>query len=103
MSVIVVATIVPAAGQRDEVIAALEATISRVHADEPDAELYALHEGKEELVMIEKYASREAFAAHGQGAALAELTAALKGKLERALDVRVLTPHPAGSEEKGEL
>lgn len=103
MSVIVVATVVPAAGQRDGVIAALEATISRVHAEEPGTELYALHEGKEKLVMIEKYASQEAFAAHGQGGALAELSAALKGKLERDLDVQVLTPHPAGAQEKGEL
>jgi len=35
------------------VIKAFEAAIVRVH-DEPGVELYALHEGRDRLVMIEK-------------------------------------------------
>jgi hypothetical protein len=38
-----------------DVIAAFEAAIARVH-NEPGVELYALHEGRDRLVMIEKYA-----------------------------------------------
>jgi quinol monooxygenase YgiN len=38
------------------VIAAFEAAIARVHG-EPGVELYAPHEGRDRLVMIEKYES----------------------------------------------
>ncbi|WP_236795720.1 putative quinol monooxygenase [Amycolatopsis sp. GM8] len=102
MSVVVIATAFPLAEYRAEVVAAFEAAIVRVH-DEPGVELYALHEGPDRLVMIEKYESDEARARHGKGAALAELLDALKGKLGSSLNVQVLTPHPAGKPEKGTL
>jgi quinol monooxygenase YgiN len=44
---------------RTEVIAAFEAAIARVHG-EPGVELYALHEGRDRLVMIGKYESERA-------------------------------------------
>ena len=50
----------------------LEAAIGRVH-DEPDVELYALPEGSDRLVMIEKYESEQARSEHSKGAALADL------------------------------
>jgi quinol monooxygenase YgiN len=53
--------------------------------------------------MIEKYADRDALRAHSQSAELAELGAALEGKLTVPMDVQVLTPHPAGSAGKGTL
>ena len=53
--------------------------------------------------MIEKYSSMEALAAHGKSAELAELVAALDGKLAQPMDVQVLAPHSAGSAEKGVL
>jgi Antibiotic biosynthesis monooxygenase len=56
MSVVLVATAFPVPEHRAEVIAACEAAIARVH-DEPGVELYALHEGPDRLVMIEKYES----------------------------------------------
>jgi quinol monooxygenase YgiN len=44
--------------------------------------LYALHEGADgRLVMIEKYTSPEAVAAHSKSPELAELIVPLKGKL----------------------
>ena len=103
MSVIVVATAYPAPEHRDEVIAAFEAAIARVHSEEPGCELYALHEGRDRLVMIEKYASQDAVDQHIKGAGLAGLRAALEGKLSAPLDVQFLTPHPAGNEDKGAL
>src|SRR5262249_33548689 len=59
MSVVVVVTAYPIPEHRAEVIAAFEAAIARVH-NEPGVELYALHEGRDRLVMIEKYESDQA-------------------------------------------
>lgn len=102
MSVVAIVTAFPVPDHRAEVITAFEAAIKRVH-DEPGVELYALHEGPDRLVMIEKYSSAEARSKHLKGAALADLRAALAGKLSADLDVQVLMPHPAGDTEKGAL
>jgi quinol monooxygenase YgiN len=104
MSIVIVATAFPAAEHRDEVIAAFEKAMAAVHEAEPGCLLYALHEGPDgRLVMIEKYADQDAVSAHVSGAGLAALRADLDGKLAGQLDVQVLTPHPAGSPEKGAL
>ena len=104
MAVIVVATAFPVPEHREEVIAAFQAAIEKVHAEEDGCELYALNEGTDgRLVMIEKYTSDEAVAAHRAGGGLAGLREGLKGKLSAPLDVQVLTPHPAGSPVKGAL
>ncbi len=101
MSVVVV-TAFPVPEHRAEVVAAFEEAIARVH-DEPGVELYALHEGPDRLVMIEKYESAELRAEHLRGAALADLRSALQGKLRGGLDAQVLVPHPAGNAHKGAL
>jgi quinol monooxygenase YgiN len=104
MAVIIVATAYPASEHREEVIAAFEAAIEKVHAEEDGCELYALHEGPDgRLVMIEKYASDEAVAEHRAAAGLAALRESLNGKLSAPMDVQVLTPHPAGAPVKGAL
>ena len=100
MSVITIATIFPIPEHREEVIAAFEAAIKQVH-NEPGVELYALNEGTDRVVMVEKYESDEARVAHNNGSALAELAAALHGKLSQGLDVQVLRPHPVGDSAKG--
>jgi quinol monooxygenase YgiN len=102
MSVVVVVTAFPVPEHRAEVIGAFEAAIARVQ-DEPGVELYALHEGRDRLVMIEKYVSAQARSEHLNGAALADLRSALDGKLEGGLDAQVLLPHPAGTPQKGVL
>lgn len=102
MSVLVVVSVFPAPEHREEVIAAFEATIPRVH-EEPGVETYALHEGGDRLIMIEKYESGQARAEHRKGAALADLLSALDGKLSRPLDAQVVEPHPAGDPGKGVL
>ena len=104
MAVVVVATLFPVAEHRGEVIEALEITAEKVQASDGDCLLYAMHEGPDgRIVMIEKYSSMEALAAHGKSAELAELVAALDGKLAQKMDVQVLAPHTAGSAEKGVL
>jgi quinol monooxygenase YgiN len=100
MSVVVVATIRPLPEHRAEVVAALEAVIAEVHAEE-GCLLYALHEGQDRLVMIEKWSDQEALDRHSRGPALAGLSKALDGRLQGALDVQVLAPHPAGTPEQG--
>jgi len=91
MSVVVVVTAFPVPEHRAAVIRAFEAAIKRVH-DEPGVELYALHEGPDRLVMIEKYASAQVQAEHRKGAALADLRSALDGKLSTGLDAQVGNP-----------
>jgi quinol monooxygenase YgiN len=103
MAVVIVATLIPVPEHRDAVIAALETAGAKVHADAGTL-LYALHEGRDgRLVMIEKYADDAAVAAHSKSDELAELSAALKGKLSAPMDIQVLSPHPAGSADKGTL
>ena len=102
MSVVVVVTAYPIPKHRAEVVGAFEEAIAQVH-DEPGVELYALHEGPDRLVMIEKYESEQARSEHLKGAALADLRSALEGKLSSGLDVQALVPHPAGNAQKGVL
>jgi quinol monooxygenase YgiN len=99
--VVVVATIRPLPEHRAEVIAALEKAIADVHAHDDGCLLYALNEGDDRLVMVEKWTSREALAAHSRGPALVVLNQALSGLLEGATDVQILQPHPAGTPAQG--
>ena len=100
MSVVVVATITPKPDQVDAVREALLAAVPKVHA-EPGCERYALHEGKGEFVMVERWESPEAMKAHGSAEALSTLGGQLADKLAAALDVRRLTAVPAGDADKG--
>jgi quinol monooxygenase YgiN len=103
MSVTVVATIFPLPEHRSEVISAFEKVIAKVHAEDAGCHLYALHEGDDRLVMIEKWESQDALDSHSAGPAVAELGPQLAGKLVTAPDLQVLRPHPAGSAEQGVL
>jgi quinol monooxygenase YgiN len=102
MSVVVVATITPLPDHRDEVIAAFTETIPQVHGED-GCELYALHQAKDRLIMVEKWASREALATHSKGAALAAMNPKLAGKVAGAPEVIVLDAVPAGDPAKGAL
>jgi quinol monooxygenase YgiN len=79
----------------------MEKVIADVHAHDDGCLLYALNEGDDRLVMVEKWTSAEALAEHSRGPALAELNEALNGRLEGDLDVQVLRPHPAGTPDQG--
>jgi quinol monooxygenase YgiN len=101
--VVVVATIRPLPERRAEVIAAMEKVIADVHAQDDGCLLYALHEGDDRLVMVEKWTSAEALAEHSRGPALVELNQALSGRLAEKTDVQILRPHPAGTPAQGTL
>jgi quinol monooxygenase YgiN len=100
---VLVATIVPKAEHRDEVLAALRAAIPRVHAEDEGCHLYALHEAPGKFVMIEDWESAAALAAHGASPALVELTKRLAGLTEGGLDIVLLDPVPIGDPAKGQL
>jgi quinol monooxygenase YgiN len=102
VSVVVVAVITPKPGEEDAVRKAILESIPQVH-EEPGCELYALHEGKGEFVMVERWESREALATHGQAPALTALGAALAGKVAGPPQVRRLDAVPAGDATKGTL
>ena len=51
MAIIVIASAFPVAEHRGEVIAAFEAAMEKVHAEEDGCELYALHEGPDGRVL----------------------------------------------------
>ena len=102
MSVVVVATIVPKADQVDAVRTALLAAVPKVHA-EPGCELYALHEGDGQFVLVEQWESPEALKVHGRAEALTTLGGQIADKLAGPSDVRRLAPLPAGDADKGAL
>lgn len=102
MSVVVVAVITPQPGEEDAVREAILETVPRVHA-EPGCELYALHEGDGEFVMVERWASTEALATHSKAEALTSLGARLAGKVTGPPQVRQLEAVPAGDAQKGTL
>ncbi len=102
MSVVVVATVTPKADQVDAVRDALLAAVPRVHG-EPGCQLYAVHEGDGQFVMVERWESAEALKAHGKGEALIALGGELADKLAAPLDVRRLAPVPAGDAVQGAL
>jgi quinol monooxygenase YgiN len=102
LSVVVVATITPRPEQVDAVREALRAAVPQVHA-EPGCELYAVHEGDGQFVMVERWESPEALRVHGKAEALTTLGGQLAGKLAAPLDVRRLAAVPAGDSVKGAL
>ena len=103
MTVVVVATALPAEGRHAEVVAAFERAVATTHANDTGCELYAMHEADDRVVMIEKWTSGADLQAHGKTEALAALRAELEGALTAPLDVVVLSPHPAGTPEQGTL
>ncbi|WP_326809902.1 antibiotic biosynthesis monooxygenase [Streptomyces scopuliridis] len=102
-AVVVVVTIIPVPEHRSEVIAALERAITRAHVEDEGCLLYALHEGDDRLVEIEKWSSPEALDAHLKGPAVGQLLKEIEGKIVGELDGQVLRPHPAGTPQQGAL
>ncbi|HEY1675729.1 MAG TPA: putative quinol monooxygenase [Streptosporangiaceae bacterium] len=103
MSVVVVATITPKPEFRDDVIAAMKKAVPLVH-EEDGCELYALHADDQQLVMVERWTSREALKKHGtDSAGLRVFNEAIDGKLAGPTVVLRLDAIPAGEPAKGQL
>lgn len=102
MPIVAVATITPLPEHRDEVRSALEESVPLVHK-EAGCELYALHQSKDEFVLVEQWADADAMRAHGAGQPFRALNAALDGKLAGPLELKILRPVPLGTPEQGQL
>ncbi|MFF2146180.1 putative quinol monooxygenase [Kitasatospora sp. NPDC058190] len=97
---IVIATIKTKPGRRDEVLAAFEKHTPAIHAED-GCELYAVHAGTDRVTVVEKWADQATLDAHGSGAPLAAIAAAVADALAEPLDIAVMEPFPAGDEAKG--
>lgn len=102
MAVVVVATITPKDGQLDDVVDAFRQKVPDVH-NEAGCLLYALHRAKDKIVVVERWESPDALAAHGKGETMAAINAALKGKVAGPPQIVVSEAVPAGDAAKGAL
>lgn len=103
MPIVVTAIFTPAAGAKDQLVDALRTAMPDVH-QEAGCELYAIHDAQDgTITMIEKWESAELLDAHGAGAAVARLNAAVKPFLVKPVLVTRMTPIAAGIEEQGRL
>jgi quinol monooxygenase YgiN len=97
---VLVATITPKDGQMDAVEAALKDLIPGVHTED-GCELYALHRGRDRLVMVERWRDMAALGAHGAGENIAALNEKLAGLVAGPPDIQVLEAVPIGDSSKG--
>ncbi|MBT2523469.1 putative quinol monooxygenase [Arthrobacter sp. ISL-28] len=103
MSIAVTALFTPKEGAFDQVVGALRPAIAEVH-QEPGCLLYAIHESPDgQILMIEKWESAELLDEHEAGAAVKRLNTALKGLLQKPVEVTRLKALPAGNPSQGEL
>ena len=79
----------------------------RIQAEEPGCLRYAVHtvagEGAGTLVMVESFASDEAFAEHRESATMAEFGPVLAALVDRPIEVTVLEPVATGESAKGRV
>ncbi len=105
--VVVIAKLVPREGRLQDLLDVLAALVPRVHAEESGNLLYAVHRTRGEengqVVMVERFASIEAFKAHGASATMAEHQPLLAAVLDGPAEVTVLDPVVFGESAKGSL
>lgn len=102
MSIVVVATLSPRPGRLPDLIAAMGATVPLVHA-EPGCELYAVHSDGTSVIMVERWESSEALAAHARGDNLKTFGEATREILAGAPVVVVTESIPFGDATKGAI
>lgn len=102
MSVVVVATVRPVPGRLRQVAAAYEAVVGDVH-EEAGCELYALHEGEDYLLLLEKWTTAEALKDHAGSRTMKALRERIRNDVLGPTEVQTLTALPAGQLELGEL
>ena len=101
--VVVTAIFTPLEGRKNDLSAALVASIPAVH-DEEGCILYAIHDSEDgTITMLEKWSSRDALAAHAAGAPVAALNAAIEGLVAGPTIVTLMDPIPAGTDAQGLL
>lgn len=98
---VVIAVFRPAEGAREQVLAALEHAIPRVH-EEAGCNLYAIQEAEDGVIwMVEHWDSAALLDAHGAGEPVAALNGELEGLLASPVEVIRAAPIPLGDARKG--
>ena len=105
--VVLIATFVAREGRLAELLDVLGVLAPRVQAQEPGCLRYAVHtvagEGTGTVVMIESFASDDAFAEHRESATMAEFGPVLAALVDRPIEVTVLEPVAIGESTKGRV
>jgi quinol monooxygenase YgiN len=105
--VVLIAKFFAKEGRLAELLDVLGALAPRVQAEEPGCLRYAVHtvagEGAGTVVMIESFASDDAFAAHRESATMAEFGPVLAALVDRPIEVTVLEPVAIGDSPKGRV
>ena len=99
---IVVATVIPLPEFREEVLAALRASLPAVH-QEAGCRLYALHDTGESFVFVEQWESDAALDQHNRGNAVREVVSRISGMLKEPVQILHARPIPGGDPNKGRL
>lgn len=95
-AVIVTAVFYPAAGQKDQLVQALHATMPAVH-EEQGCRLYAIHDADDDTItMIEKWDSAADLQAHSTSPAVEALRAAVAPYVAKPATVTTMTALPVG-------
>ena len=103
MPVVVTAVFRPTPGRKDDLVEALSTTMPAVH-EERGCLLYAIHDAEDgTITMIEKWESVEDLDAHGSGAAVVSLQAAIEGLVTEPAHVIRMAPIPVGEPGVGAL
>ena len=102
MSFVIIATVRPKAEHHEDVLEALTTAAAATH-EEPGCEMFAVHTGREELIIVESWADKDNLKAHEKNEAFQTLVASISSWLREPLDVRVVRPVPAGNRTKGTL
>jgi quinol monooxygenase YgiN len=102
-TVVVMARLYPAEGQLPAMLDAIARTIGSIHAED-GCELFAAHTAPDgTVVLIERWRSKEALAAHAAGSAVQAMREARAPFEARPGAVEVLAAAPFGDPAKGAL
>jgi quinol monooxygenase YgiN len=105
--VVLIAKFVAKEGCLVELLDVLAVLAPRIQAEEPGCLRYAVHTeaGAETgtVVMIESFASDDAFAEHRESATMAEFGPVLAALVDRPVEVTVLEPVVLGESAKGRV
>jgi quinol monooxygenase YgiN len=105
--IVLIAKFVPKEGRLAELLDVLAVLAPRVQAEEPGCLRYAVHtvagEDTGTVVMIESFASDDAFAEHRESATMAEFGPVLAALVDRPIEVTMLEPVAIGESAKGRV
>ena len=105
--VVLIAKFFAKEGSRAELLDVFAVLAPRIQAEEPGCLRYAVHTGAGEqdgtVVMVEAFASDDAYAEHIASATMAEFGPVLAALVDRPVEVTVLEPIALGQNAKGRV